>query len=179
MATQLCGCTFSSLSQKRRLKVFLLNSWLSWKSDGLPPCPGMCHTKCTENIVRRWPRRWSVPSCRSCSSSCTPSSQLRLSSSSSPSPSSLLSSSSQTIQISGGLPGPHLHATKALRSLEAVSDFTWTLEAFVCSLDLFGNSFWHCIQFTCVIQYRCFNVLCVVLVCEARHEIFNIELISF
>ena len=94
MATQLCGCTFSSLSQKRRLKVFLLNSWLSCKSDGFPTCPGMCHTKCTENIVRRWRRRWSVPSCRSCSSSCTPSSQLRLSSSSSPSSSSLLSSSS-------------------------------------------------------------------------------------
>ena len=55
------------------------------------------------------------------------------------------------------------------------SDFTWTLEAFVCSLDLFGNSFWHCIQFTCVIQYRCFNVFCVVLFCEAKHDIFEMS----
>ena len=55
----------------------LIHGCLAKAMVPLPPCPGMCQTKCTENIVRRWPRRWSVPSCRSCSSSCTPFSQLR------------------------------------------------------------------------------------------------------
>ena len=177
MATQLCGCTFSSLSQKRRLKVFLLNSWLSCKSDGFPPCPGMCHTKCTENIVRRWPRRWSVPSCRSCSSSCTPSSQLRLSSSSSPSPSSLLSSSSQTIQISGGLPGPHLHATKALRSLEL------QLHLNLRSLCLLFGSFWKFLLtlhsvYVCHSIQMFWRVLCCALL-RGKTWNFRNEIISF
>ena len=86
---------------KEEVESFKFFSWihgcLAKAMVPLPPCPGMCQTKCTENIVCRWQRRWSVPSCRSCSSSCTPSSQLRLSSSSTPSSSSSLPSSSSLI----------------------------------------------------------------------------------